>query len=117
MSGELGKWDGQERRKEQIEFQHEIIRRLDGIEREQKYTLEKIAEVKKDVQHNHDSAKLFRAEAGALLFGDGTKAKPGIVATANNAARDITAHIVNDRWMHGIFVTILLAILGWTIFH
>lgn len=111
----MSNWDGVDRRKSD-RYYGEILSKLHDIEIKLELNVQK-------TDSNHKITREFQAEViksnekvNQAIWGNG---KPGIVSkieTVESLEKDLYDHAKNDFWFRGVMITVLLAILGWTIF-
>lgn len=89
---EMGK---PERRKDDARHS-ENVHRLQIIERE----IRNQGEIQSKWMEKHD----------LIILGDGDK--PGLAGKVNAFTEDFKSHVINDRWIQGSILTIVLVLLG-----
>lgn len=117
-------WPHKERRQDNIEFRIELMRKIDSIERENKYINESIKHLSERVEHTNTNNKQFKAlldedinDIRTAIQGDDVRNIEGLSPKLSKIAEEFHSHVMQDRWCFGIVITVILSILGWTIFH
>ena len=113
----MANWDGKERRSVNSEPLDRIMSRLGDIEIQ-------IATLSEKFDNNHKAFRSFEEETKKIsytmretIYGNG---KPGLTTDISNLKalpKILNEHVQADKWGFGIMITLLITILGWTVFH
>jgi len=120
MSGE----DSMERRKDEVDFKLTIIRKLDAIESDGKFMKKDLSELAKRIEDYSLSSKTFRAVMDedihtlrVAIQGDESRGISGIASTLKNLSNQFLTHVRADTWGFSIMISLMVTILGWTVFN
>lgn len=112
-------YPGEERRKETINFKIDIIRKLDENNFELKSMATELKHLSERIEHTNANTKVFKNEilvdVVALkksIQGDEANGIVGISARLQLLCEQVSNHIVHDNWAYGIFMGLLLLIVG-----
>lgn len=109
-------WDGIERRKESGY--------MDGMRQDIQNLLVGMGKLQNELEnitkHNtsfRDDVNKEVAKLEQTVYGNGHPGLTTKVAAIDTLSQDFHAHVIADRWGWGVFVTVLLALVGWIVFH
>lgn len=112
-----------ERRQDNLMIISDILLKLKEIELTSKFTNEKIDHLAERVEHTNNNTKAFKnlleediTDLRSAIQGDETHNVIGLSARLKTFTDEFSNHTKVDAWSFGIMITVLLAILGWTIF-
>lgn len=117
-------WDGPERRKDNnIEFKHELLRRLEMIDYQNKALNEKIEVMASRIEHANNNTKQLKvfidqdlSDLQVAIQGDEASGIIGIASKLKTITSEFADHLIQDRWAYGVMITILVSMLGVTLF-
>lgn len=120
-------WDGKERRKDMpdstVEFRIQLMKELTEIKSAGVILQDRMTHLSERVEHANNNTKAFKVlidediqDLQIAIQGDETKGIVGLSAKVGKTFSALTEHITQDRWAYGIMISIMLAILGWTVF-
>ena len=119
----MQEWPDVERRKHNIELMGDILRRLDAIDLKSQFTNEKIDKLSERIEHTNNNTKAFKVlleedinDIRVSIQGDEARNVPGLSSKIKTLIDELSVHILQDRLSQGVMITILLAVLGWTVF-
>lgn len=113
-------WDGVNRRKpdyDESDFKLQLIRKLDQVDNKIEHLTERVDHANNNNKQRFVFMDEEIADLKTSIQGDEAKGVVGMSSKITSFSSSLTTHITQDRWAYGIMITVLLAMLGWTVFH
>lgn len=117
-------YEGPERRVSEADFKLQIIRKLDAIEADGRARGVQIDELSKRVEHSNANTKAFKVvidediqSLRTSIQGDESKGVVGMASRIKTLVDEFAKHCTADAWGFGIMISLMVTVLGWTVFH
>jgi hypothetical protein len=116
--------ENHDRRRSDDEFKITLIRKLDAIEAGAQAMKVQIEDLSKRIEHANSNTKAFKTmldedvqKLTVAIQGDESENVIGMAATLKTLSKECFNHFKSDNWGFGIMISLMVTILGWTIFH
>jgi len=120
-------YNGEERRKENKDFNFDIIRKLDSIEANGKALEKEIFHLNERIEHNNTNTKAFKLiidddiqQLKIAIQGNESKGIVGLAQKVGTFSKELSEHVVQDKWAYGVMTSLMLGTFGvvsWAVFH
>lgn len=116
-------YDGEDRRHSGDGFKSDILVKLAKIEGSVELIKTEVTNLAARVEHSNANTKAFKLlidddiqNVRIAIQGDESKGIIGLASRIKTLIENLTDHINQDRIAYGIMISILLSVLGWTVY-